>query len=178
MERDKKKLVPTAKGLHLISLAEAEITSPDLTGNWEKRLADIARGKDCEDSFMQDISNFVVTVVQRIKQSRSVAGNRRPRQANSLANRPTFGECPACGKGQIIEGKRGFGCNRFKEGCNYVVWKEFYGKQLSESAIKSLIAGKPTRLMKGFVLEDGSKVAGKVAMNQQKTGIELQVEGK
>ncbi|GAB4275522.1 MAG: DNA topoisomerase 3 [Candidatus Rifleibacteriota bacterium] len=175
MVRDKKKLVPTPKGLHLISLAEPEIKSPELTGNWEKRLADIARGKDSEEEFMKDISEFVVTVIHKIKSSR-IAQRAPQGKPCPVSGRRTFGVCPACGKGQIIEGNRGFGCNRFREGCNYVVWKEFYGKKLSESAIKSLIEGKPTRTMKGFVMADGSKVSGKIAMKQDKSAIELIVE--
>lgn len=180
MERDKKKLIPTQKGLHLISLAEPEIKSPELTGNWEKRLADIARGTDSETDFMKDISSFVVAVVSKIKRSRTVGSSSRaqPPARIPAKKRPTFGVCPACGKGEIIEGNRGFGCNRFREGCSYVVWKEFQGKTLSQSAINLLIAGKPTRIMKGFLLEDGSEVAGKIAMKQDKTGIELVVKNK
>ena len=185
MTRDKKKLVPTPKGIHLVSLAEPEIKSPELTGNWEKRLADIARGNDSAGDFMHDIADFVETVVKSIRQSRSVARpgvSRPPRIAQaapaSRPARPTFGVCPACGQGQIIEGIRGFGCNRFKEGCNYVVWKEFHGKKLTQPAIDSLIAGKTTRTLKGFVLEDGSTVSGKIAMNKEKNTIELIVEEK
>jgi DNA topoisomerase-3 len=176
MIRERKKLLPTNKGLHLVSLAEQDIKSPELTGNWEKRLAQIARGEDSEESFMSDIGNFVIAIVDRIKKSRAIVSVQEKKQARKPVNRPVFGVCPACGKGQIIEGKRGFGCNRFREGCHYVVWKEFYGKKLSESAIKSLIAGKSTRLMKGFKLEDGEKVDGRIAMNEQKTAIELQIQ--
>lgn len=181
MERDKKKLVPTPKGLHLVSLAEEDIKSPELTGNWEKRLADISKGKDSEADFIKDISDFVASIVAKLKHNRlgaRPAAKPRRKPSISLKERPTFGTCPACGKGQIIEGNRGFGCNRFKEGCNYVVWKEFYGKKLSQNAIDLLIAGKPTRTLKGFKLEDGSTVSGKLAMNQEKTGIELIVEDK
>lgn len=183
MERDKKKLVPTPKGIHLIYLAESDIKSPELTGNWEKRLADISRGKDSSADFMQAITDFVQNVVGKIKQARGVlrqsfAGSQpsRHNQTVPVISRPVFGTCPACGKGQIIEGKKGFGCNRYKEGCHYVVWKEFYGKSLSQPAIDALIAGKATRTLKGFVLEDGRVVNGKLRMNPEKTGIELITE--
>ncbi len=173
MLRDKKKLIPTAKGIHLISLAEPEIKSPELTGNWEKRLADIARGKDSADDYIRDISQFVAEVVNKIKTARNLASPQQAAKRKPAVSRPTFGVCPACGKGQIIEGSRGFGCNRFKEGCHYVVWKEFHGKKLSQSAIDLLIAGKTTRAMKGFVLDDGTKVSGKIGMNKEKNSIEL-----
>lgn len=177
MLRDKKKLVPTPKGIQLVALAEPEIKSPELTGNWEKRLADIARGKDSADDYMRDIAAFVAEVVGKIKNTSTLAAAPAP-QKRSAQPRPTFGVCPACGKGQIIEGQRGFGCNRFREGCNYVVWKEFHGKKLTQNVIDLLIAGKTTRSLKGFILEDGSSVSAKIGMNKEKTAIELIIEEK
>ncbi|MBU1106414.1 MAG: DNA topoisomerase 3 [Candidatus Riflebacteria bacterium] len=203
MQRDKKKLVPTQKGIQLIEVAAPEITSPEMTGSWEKRLADMARSKDDADAFMGDIAGFVRTIIEQIKSARNLSvyttpqAPRRPSAASGdpeglpmppkkpkvltapvkpVISRQTFGECPACGKGQIIEGSRGFGCNRFKEGCNYVVWKEFYGKKLTQAAIDLLIQGKTTRLIKGFTLEDGRVAAGRLCMKEDRSGIELVVD--
>jgi DNA topoisomerase-3 len=196
MLRDKKKLVPTPKGIQLVTLAAPEITSPELTGNWEKRLADISRSKDNDDDFMKGISSFVCNIVEQVKcssvlkaaalpqqhRSFSAGSDNRPatspatvvcQQPASAVIRPVIAPCPACAIGGIIEGSRGFGCNRFKEGCNYVVWKEFYGKKISQAAIDSLIAGKPTRLIKGFKLEDGRVVSGKLQMKADHSGVEL-----
>ena len=45
IERAGKDLTPTPKGLQVISMLEEHpLTSPELTGDWEKRLADIERG--------------------------------------------------------------------------------------------------------------------------------------
>ncbi len=242
MVRDKKRLTPTDKGIRLISLAAPGITSPELTGSWEKRLADIARGKAEGPQFMTDIAAFVSRIVSEVKalsggtvsfpqpsdQGRQPPVGRKPgprpaasSQAHSeparkgparaqktapkgtataptppdaagkgpaptgsptsppvpIAQRPSFGVCPACGKGRIIEGNRGFGCDRFREGCSYVVWKEFMGKALSETAIKQLIGGRPTREMKGFRREDGTVVSGKIRMRADRKGIELEESG-
>ncbi len=198
MLRDKKKLIPTPKGIQLVTLAAAEITSPELTGSWEKRLSDISRGRDNDEDFMQGITAFVCSIVDQIKSSAALRAAALPRQnppgresgpaaaqakteaknisaatVRPAAQRTVIADCPACQKGGIIEGNRGFGCNRFKEGCNYVVWKEFYGKKLSQAAIDALIAGKPTRSIKGFVLEDGRTVSGRLQMKQDRSGIEL-----
>lgn len=200
MLRDKKKLIPTPKGIQLVTLAAAEITSPELTGSWEKRLSDISRGRDNDDDFMQGITAFVCGIVDQIKSSAALRAAALPRQtspareaspatapakadvksasvtnARSTVQRTVIAACPACQKGGIIEGNRGFGCNRFKEGCNYVVWKEFYGKKLSQAAIDALIAGKPTRSIKGFVLADGRTVSGRLQMKEDRSGIELVV---
>lgn len=198
MLRDKKKLIPTPKGIQLVTLAAAEITSPELTGSWEKRLSDISRGRDNDEDFMQGITAFVCGIVDQIKSSAALRAAALPRQnppgresgpaaaqakteaknvsaatVRPSTQRTVIADCPACQKGGIIEGNRGFGCNRFKEGCNYVVWKEFYGKKLSQAAIDALVAGKPTRSIKGFVLEDGRTVSGRLQMKQDRSGIEL-----
>lgn len=191
LERDKKRLVPTEKGVFLISIAAQEIKSPELTGSWEKRLSDIARSTDDADKFMQDISGFVVRIVDQIKSDQSLraVNNRNYRPVSSQLRksaappkpkieREVFGKCPACEKGNIIQGNRGYGCDRFREGCHYVVWKEFYGKKLSQAAIGSLIKGKPTRVLKGFILENGKKVTGRLSMKSDKSGVELVIESK
>jgi len=180
MLREKKKLIPTPKGIQLVNFASQEIKSPEMTGQWEKRLADMARGKESDTEFMKDISDFVCQMVSQLKKggsASSFAVKSMPKPARPAVERKIFGQCPACGKGNIIEGSRGFGCNRFKEGCNYVVWKEFYGKKLTQAAIDLLILGKTTRVIKGFVTEDGQIVSGKLRMNEDRTGIELIIVG-
>jgi DNA topoisomerase-3 len=57
--------------------------------------------------------------------------------------------CPKCGQGRVIEGRRGFGCNRFREGCDFVVWKTFDGRDLEETDIRDLIEHGQTRLIEG-----------------------------
>ncbi len=65
--------------------------------------------------------------------------------------------CPKCQQGQIIEGQRGFGCNRYRAGCDFVVWKEMSGKKLTEKQIHTLIAKGKTGVIKGFKSKKGGK---------------------
>lgn len=218
--RDKKKILPTPKGIQLITIVDSRLKSPELTGTWEKRLADISKGNGEEKAFMADICRFIQDLVASVKSASYAAmppepgrnagagrpGNRIPREkppaspgnkpspgavmrtppagippvskptaatAVPIQDRPSFGTCPACGKGRIIEGERGFGCDRFREGCSYVVWKSFMGKKLSETAVKSLILGKATRVMKGFKRPDGQEVSGRIRMREDRKGIEF-----
>lgn len=80
-----------------------------------------------------------------------------------------IGQCPVCGK-DIIEGKRGFGCSGYKEGCKFVIWKDQHGKELSSSQVGRLLKGE-TLSLKGFVRPDGTTFDGKLKMveapNQQ-----------
>ena len=59
--------------------------------------------------------------------------------------------CPRCGLGRIIEGRRGFGCDRYREGCSFVVWKEIAGKALTQAQLRDLIQKGRTRPIKGLV---------------------------
>lgn len=35
-----------------------------------------------------------------------------------------LGDCPRCGR-PVIEGRRGFGCSGWGEGCPFVLWREY-----------------------------------------------------
>ena len=63
-----------------------------------------------------------------------------PAAAPSSEPRPAPLVCPKCGQGRIIEGRRGFGCSRYREGCDFVVWKEISGKRLTEKQIHALVS--------------------------------------
>ncbi|HEX7703016.1 MAG TPA: DNA topoisomerase, partial [Kofleriaceae bacterium] len=68
--RDRQHLVPTETGTGLIeALPVASLASPELTGNWEARLARIARGEDSRAAFMADIARYVTELVDAIRTS-------------------------------------------------------------------------------------------------------------
>lgn len=81
------------------------------------------------------------------------------------AARETFGICPkpGCG-GQIIEGRKGYGCTHFKQGCGFVIWKEFAGKKISHPMLKSLLSQGKTQLL-SFKREDGSSYKARIVLS-------------
>ena len=48
--------------------------------------------------------------------------------------------CPRCQTGHLVTGKRGWGCSRWREGCNFVVWFEENGVRRSEADLRVLVA--------------------------------------
>ncbi|MBK1632197.1 DNA topoisomerase III [Thiohalocapsa halophila] len=62
----------------------------------------------------------------------------KPPIAESLQRNPLT--CPQCGRGRIIEGRHAFGCNRWREGCDYRVPKETDGRRLTEAELRTLAA--------------------------------------
>src|SRR5207237_8667695 len=56
----------------------------------------------------------------------------------SALDETTFGNCPRCGR-PVIEGKRGFGCSGWREGCPFVLWKTYNEQPLSLGQIRELL---------------------------------------
>ena len=90
-----------------------------------------------------------------------------PEETASAADPSAALTCPKCRQGQIIEGQRGFGCNRYREGCDFVVWKEMAGKKLTERQIQTLIAKGKTGIIKGFKSKKGSKFDARLKLGPE-----------
>lgn len=75
--------------------------------------------------------------------------------------------CPKCRKGLIIEGRRGFGCARYREGCDFVVWREVAGKRLTDRQIADLIRVGRTRPLQGFRDPSGHTYAARLELGPE-----------
>jgi DNA topoisomerase-3 len=73
--------------------------------------------------------------------------------------------CPKCHQGYIIQGHRGFGCNRYREGCDFAILREVAGKVLTEHQISSLIRSGRTRLIKGFSDGHGNRFDARLELD-------------
>jgi DNA topoisomerase-3 len=73
--------------------------------------------------------------------------------------------CPKCGLGRIIEGKKGRGCNRYREGCDFVVWYEIAGKKLTEKQMVTLIGRGRTGVIKGFKSRSGNTFEARLRLD-------------
>ena len=51
---------------------------------------------------------------------------------------------------------KGAGCSRWQEGCTFSVWREQYGKKLTDGQIKELVVKGRTKVIKGFKKKNGS----------------------
>lgn len=88
----------TSKGRQLLDLAPTDLKSPELTGQWEQKLSDIASGKLKRQRFVNQMREYATTVVQEIKGS----------DAKYKHDNLTTTKCPECGKPMLaVNGKRG-----------------------------------------------------------------------
>ena len=66
-------------------------------------------------------------------------------------------------------GRKGYGCSHYKEGCKFVIWKESFGRNLTDAQVQALVnKGKTTKLK--LVLADGTAADGRIVLKNIDTG--------
>ena len=159
VERAKKALVPTDKGKALIHQVHADLKDIALTASWEQRLADMQDGKLQLSTFEDDIGSFVRRILPDVTSKGRVAlaasPGAKPASAESIAEAGGIGACPQCKQGIVRQTPKGAGCNRWREGCTFSVWREVSGKALSDAQMKELIVKQKTKEIKGFKKKSG-----------------------
>jgi DNA topoisomerase-3 len=165
IERAGKDLTPTPKGLQVISMLEEHpLTSPELTGDWEKRLTDIERGADQRGAFIKDIEDFTRSTVEKI----AALDKEKLRP-----ERVELGPCPRCGAetGEIIkENSKAYGCTSWKSreeaGCGFVIWKRVAGRTLTPEIARQLLEeGKTKEVISGFRSRAGKPFRARLVLN-------------
>jgi DNA topoisomerase-3 len=162
IERDGRALVATEKGLNVIRLlGEHALTSPALTGDWEKRLEDIEHGRDSRRRFMADIAEFAGATVSELD----------AKLKDVKIERATLGPCRVCGH-EIRENRKGFSCwSRDDPGCGFVIWKAKAGKNLTPAIARELIdTGYTAKQVTGFKGKSGRSFRAKLALRQSEEG--------
>lgn len=98
---------------------------------------------------------------RRATGARSSARAKAPADAPRPKARPRakaastgLARCPKCKQGEVISGRRGWGCSRHAAGCDFVVWFEHLGVRIPDDEAERLFRRKQTRL---FTQIDGQK---------------------
>jgi DNA topoisomerase III len=167
IERVGKDLAPTPKGLQVITmLEENKLTSPELTGDWEKRLRDIEHEKGEKEDFIKGIEEFTAATVKAIEALDKE--KLRP-------ERVELGLCPRCGAetGEIIrENAKAYGCTSWKSreetGCGFVIWKRVAGRTLTPEVARQLLEeGKTKEVLSGFRSRAGKPFRARLVLNDE-----------
>ena len=149
IERQKKLLVPTEKGKHLIDIVSLRLKDPELTGEWEKKLLDMEQNKYNSVAFMDEIKQLTTDIVNDAKSSERVYTRK------AIAAEDILGVCPICGQ-PVIEGKKAYGCSAWREGCKFTIWKEISAKKISQTQAKKILKNGKSDLIKGFTSKKGT----------------------
>ena len=67
IERDKKNLIATHKGISLVTIVADTFKSAETTAKWEMELSDIAQGKSLKKNFLEAIESEIRNVISRYK---------------------------------------------------------------------------------------------------------------
>lgn len=158
IETKSRKILPTEKGLKFYqAIKEMKVSNIAYTAILEKNLKDIFEGNKSENEYYTELNQYVRHIVKDIFSLKGV-----DLQLNEKRN---YGLCPKCKKGKIVEGKKAYGCDQFKQGCDFKLWKTIAGKQLTEKNIKDLLDKGLTAKIKGFKSSKGKIFEAKIKLN-------------
>ena len=158
LQREGRELQPTAKAFSLMTLLNGlgipELTAPELTGEWEYKLARMERGEMSRGSFMKDIAAMTQRIVSCAKtyDSDTIPGD--------------FGElqtpCPKCG-GKVKETYKKFQCTQ----CDFSLWKIIAGRQFEAAEVELLLAERSVGPLSGFRNKMGRPFNAHVRLNDE-----------
>jgi DNA topoisomerase III len=143
IHREGKELTPTAKAFSLMTLLHGlgipELFAPELTAEWEFKLAQMEHGKLKRPVFMNEIVQMTEHIVGQAKnyESDTIPGD------FATLTQP----CPKCG-GEVHEKYKKFQC--MNPACDFAFWKIMGGRQIEPQEADTLIAERAVGPLDGF----------------------------
>ena len=156
VHREGRELVPTPKAFSLLFALKhfgvTEITSPELTGDWEFKLKQMEQGRLQRKEFMEHIEQVARDLVERIRSGDI------PDTAFAVVPAP----CPRCG-GTIQENYRKFQCQK----CDFSLWKVVSGREWAPEEIAELVTKRFVGPVTGFRSRMGKPFAAGIRLNDE-----------
>lgn len=153
MERCKKSLVPTEKGLALYSVVKTmRIADVAMTGEWEKELARIERGELPAETFRKEIEAYTREITSELLSCDKL-----------FARRDSGCKCPKCGTGSMQFYGKVVRCDNAE--CGLPVFRLKANRTLTDEEIKDLLTDGHTKLLKGFKSKQGKSFDAVVAFD-------------
>ena len=147
--RDGRELIPTAKAFQLMTLLRGlgveELSRPELTGEWEYKLAQMEHGKLSRADFMQEIAEMTKHIVKKAKEydRDTVPGDYATLQT----------PCPNCG-GVVKENYRRYACigksGTGEDACGFSFGKTPAGRTFEMAEVEQLLRDKKVGPLDGF----------------------------
>jgi DNA topoisomerase-3 len=158
IHREGKELVPTAKAFSLLTLLHGlgipELFSPELTAEWEFKLAQMEHGALSRKEFMREIVGMTKHIVAQAKnyESDTIPGDFATLSA----------PCPKCG-GEVHEKYKKFQC--INSACDFGWWKIMGGRQLEPAEAETLLREREVGPLEGFRSRLGRPFSAKLKLN-------------
>ena len=170
IERKKKNIVPTQTGIDLIDTIQNELLkSPELTGDWERKLRLIEKGEYEFETFKQELIQMVDALTQEVifnsKRVISIEPEKPIVEEKTVKVRekkekksvqPEDYLCPKCKKVNLRKGKTAYGCGDFSN-CGFKIPFGLLNKKLTDKQIVDLITTGKTSKIKGLEMPGTEK---------------------
>ena len=153
IQREKKSLIPTEKGLQVYVLVkDLKIADVAMTAEWELALQKIENNEADARVFQKEMENYASSITNELLQT-SIAQNNLPKLI-----------CPKCKSQQLIIRDKIVKCP--EEICNWVQFRNVCGVQIGITDIESLINKRKTSLIKGMKSKAGKKFDAYIVLNE------------
>jgi DNA topoisomerase-3 len=166
----KKRIEATPTGIELIdTIGNDLLKSAELTGEWERKLRLIEKGSFDPQTFKEEMQQMVSQLTDEVKsaEAKPIIAVSAAKEPNTKKRKSSNGDqpvCPKCKKGEILKGKKAYGCSNFNNGCDFVVPFTIRGKKLPKKQIFRLIEKGSTIKLSGFG-KKGENLKGKLAFD-------------
>ncbi|WP_160070228.1 type IA DNA topoisomerase [Sphingobacterium bovisgrunnientis] len=167
IKRDKKKLIPTEKGLAVYNLVkDRSIAKVTLTGKWEQKLEEMRANKVSYDVFMKHIKDYTVKITKELLQLRMSIPQEeiKPQQKGKI-------KCPKCQPGNIHLYDKVAQCDHYARGCDFKIWRTLNGVFLEEKEMKNLLEKGKTSELKGVKTKEGQTVNAPLVFQDFKVNV-------
>jgi DNA topoisomerase-3 len=161
IQREKKSLIPTEKGLQVYELVkDQKIADVAMTAEWELALQKIENSEADAGAFQKEMETFAKSITDELLQT-SIAQNNLPKLV-----------CPKCKNQQLIIRDKIVKCP--DENCNWVQFRNVCEVQISVADIESLVNKGKTNLIKGMKSKAGKKFDAYIVLDKDyKTSFEF-----
>ncbi|GAB3767856.1 DNA topoisomerase III [Ramlibacter monticola] len=159
--REGREMIPTAKAFQLMTLLRGlgveELSKPELTGEWEYKLAQMEHGRLSRDQFMREIADMTKRIVMKAKEYD------RDTVPGDYATLKT--PCPNCG-GVVQETYRRYNCvgGRGKEPCGFSFTKIPAGRPFELEEVETFLRDKRIGPLQGFRSKAGWPFTAELAL--------------
>lgn len=144
IQRDKRSLIPTEKGLQVYGLVkDRKIADVAMTAEWELALQKIENNEADAGTFQKEMETYAKSITDELLQT-SIASTNQPKLT-----------CPKCKSQQLIIRDKIVKCP--DEACNWVQFRTVCGVQISIENVTSLVNKGKTSLIKGMTSKAGKK---------------------
>ncbi|RXZ36421.1 DNA topoisomerase III [Oxalobacteraceae bacterium CAVE-383] len=167
--REGREMMPTAKAFQLMTLLHGlgvdELTEPELTGEWEHKLAQMERGNISREEFMREIAQMTQIIVKRAKE---YDNDTIPGDYATLRT-----PCPNCGS-VVKENYRRFACTK----CEFSMSKTPAGRQFEIPEVEELLTNRTIGPLQGFRSKMGRPFAAilKISRDEEIKNFKLEFD--